>query len=229
MNTPNAPWLKFYGNIPKTLEYPQISMYEAVVNAGKTHSQVNAYEFQGKGTTYAKFIEKIDRTAKAYKALGIKEGETVTICMPNAPQGVDSFYALNRIGAVPAMIHPLSAAGEITFYLKDTDSKAILVLDMFYEKVEQAVKDLGRPVKIIVARIQDELKFPLNILYPLTLKKKPPELPDSENVIRWNDFIAAGKTKRCPKHFPRPTKRRPYFSAAAQPEQARVYSSQISI
>lgn len=57
MNTPNAPWLKFYGDIPKTLEYPQISMYEAVVNAGKTHSQVNAYEFQGKGTTYAKFIE----------------------------------------------------------------------------------------------------------------------------------------------------------------------------
>ena len=58
MNTPNAPWLKFYGDIPKTLEYPQISMYEAVVNASKTHSQVNAYEFQGKGTTYAKFIEK---------------------------------------------------------------------------------------------------------------------------------------------------------------------------
>ena len=70
-------------------------MYEAVVNAGKTHSQVNAYEFQGKGTTYAKFIEKIDRTAKAFKALGIKEGETVTICMPNTPQGVDSFYAVS--------------------------------------------------------------------------------------------------------------------------------------
>mgnify|MGYP000447113274 CR=1 FL=1 len=100
------------------------------------------------------------------------------------------------------MIHPLSAAGEITFYLKDTDSKAILVLDMFYEKVEQAVKDLGRPVKIIVARIQDELKFPLNILYPLTLKKKPPELPDSENVIRWNDFIAAGKNETLPETFP---------------------------
>lgn len=44
-------------------------MYEAVVNAGKTHSQVNAYEFQGKGTTYAKFIEKIDRTAKAFTKL----------------------------------------------------------------------------------------------------------------------------------------------------------------
>ncbi len=93
-------------------------MYEAVVNAGKTHSQVNAYEFQGKGTTYAKFIEKINRTAKAFKALGIKEGETVTICMPNAPQGVDSFYALNRIGAVPAMIHRSLRQAKSRFTLK---------------------------------------------------------------------------------------------------------------
>ncbi len=88
MNTPNAPWLKLTGIFRKLSNTPKISMYEAVVNAGKTHSQVNAYEFQGKGTTYAKFIEKIDRTAKAYKALGIKEGETVTICM-TAPQGVE--------------------------------------------------------------------------------------------------------------------------------------------
>lgn len=68
MNTPNAPWLKFYGDIPKTLEYPQISMYEAVVNAGKTHSQVNAYEFQGKGTTYAKFIEKNRQNRKGLQS-----------------------------------------------------------------------------------------------------------------------------------------------------------------
>ncbi len=115
------------------------------------------------------------------------------------------------------MIHPLSAAGEITFYLKDTDSKAILVLDMFYEKVQQAVKDLGRPVKIIVARIQDELKFPLNILYPLTLKKRLRSCPTAKTSFVGTTLSRQVKTKRCPKHFPRPTKRRPYFSVAAQP------------
>ena len=68
-------------------------------------------------------MQKIDAAAKAYLALGIQKGDRVTICMPNCPQAVDSFYALNRIGAVSNMIHPLSAAGEIKFYLNFSQSK----------------------------------------------------------------------------------------------------------
>lgn len=202
MNTPNAPWFEFYGDIPKAIDYPKISMYEAVVNAAKTHMNVPAYEFQGKKTSYKRFVEKIEKTAQAYAALGVKKGDKVTVCMPNTPQGVDSFYALNRIGAIPSMIHPLSAAGEITFYIKTAESKAILTLDMFYDKVAEAVKDVGYPVKIIVAQIQDELAFPLNVLYPLTLKKKPPVLPQEETVIRWKDFIAAGSNTALPEELP---------------------------
>ncbi len=199
MNKPNAPWLKFYGDIPANLTYPEGSMYEAIKYAYDTHMHGNgyknaAYEFQGKSTSYPEFFEKIDRTAKAFKAIGIGEGDKVTICMPNAPQGIDSFYALNRISAVPAMIHPLSAEGEIKFYVTHSKSKAILVLDMFYEKVLNALKDVEEPVKVIVAHIKDELPFPLNLLYPLTVKDKPAPLPaDNENVIDWKDFIAGGK------------------------------------
>lgn len=91
--------------------------------------------------------------------------------MPNTPQGIDTFYSLNRIGAIPAMIHPLSAEGEIAFYINTTNSKAILVIDLFYEKVLRALKDVKHPVKVIVAHIKDELPFPLNMLYPLTVKK----------------------------------------------------------
>ena len=113
MNTPNAPWLKHYGDIPATLEYPQGSMYEAVRDSAVKLNKMNseAYEFQGKKTTYKQFLSKVDTIGKAYKSIGINKGDTVTVCMPNTPQGVDSFYALNRIGAMPAMIHPLSAVG----------------------------------------------------------------------------------------------------------------------
>ena len=208
-NRPKAPWLKYFGDIPETLQYPEGSMYEAIKYAADTHLNGNcyknpAYEFQGKKTFYNEFFKKIDKTAKAFKAIGINEGDKVTICMPNAPQGVDAFYALNRISAVPAMIHPLSAAGEIAFYVSHSKSKAVLVLDMFYEKVLEALKDVDYPVKVIVARIQDELPFPLNMLYPLTVKKKPAPLPkDNENVISWNDFLAGGKTvKELPDTFP---------------------------
>ncbi len=209
MNKPKAPWVKFYKGIPETIEYPEGSMYEAIKFAADTHIYNNgykaAYVFQGKETSYPQFFAKVDRIAKAFMALGIEKGDRVTICMPNAPQGIDAFYALNRIGAVPAMIHPLSAAGEITFYVKHSQSKAVLVLDMFYEKVLEALKEIDEPVKVIVAKIKDELPFPLNMLYPLTVKDKPAPLPkNSDTVIGWNEFLAgAKKISKLPDEFPK--------------------------
>lgn len=195
MNTPKAPWQKI-ATYPEHLEYPQGSMFEAVKDSAVKLNKMNstAYEFQGKKTNYKTFFDKVETIGKAYRNIGICEGDTVTVCMPNAPQGVDTFYALNRIGAVPAMIHPLSAVGEIAFYINTASSKAVLVLDLFYEKVLEALKQVNHPVKVIVAHIKDELPFPLNLLYPLTLKEKPAPLPaDNKDVIDWADFIAGAK------------------------------------
>ena len=127
MNKPNAPWMKYYEGLPETLEYPNGSMYEAIRDYAISHNKLdwNAYEFQGKATTYSQFLNKIDTVGKAFKAIGIEKGDRVTVCMPNAPQGVNTFYALNRIGAIPAMIHPLSAVGEITFYVNNSDMAAL--------------------------------------------------------------------------------------------------------
>ena len=206
-NTPNAPWLKYFGDIPEHLDYPQGSMYEAVRESAEEKKKMNsvAYEFKGKKTNYKTFFNKIDALGKAYMSIGIEKGDCVTVCMPNTPQGVDTFYALNRIGAIPAMIHPLSAVGEIAFYVKASSSKAVLVVDLFYEKVLEALEQVDYPVKVIVAHIKDELPFPLNMLYPLTLKKKPAPLPkDNKDVIDWADFIAGGrKIKKLPDTFPK--------------------------
>lgn len=206
MNTPKAPWLKYFGDMPAHLDYPKGSMYEAVRESAITKKKMNsvAYEFQGKKTNYKQFLNKIEVLGKAYKSIGIDEGDMVTVCMPNTPQGVDTFYALNRIGAVPAMIHPLSAVGEIAFYINSTQSKAVLVVDLFYEKVLEALKQVKHPVKVVVAHIKDELPFPLNMLYPLTVKKKPAPLPkDNKNVIDWSDFISGGKKVKLSDKFPK--------------------------
>lgn len=206
MNTPKAPWIKYFGDMPAHLDYPKGSMYEAVRESAITKKKMNsvAYEFQGKKTNYKQFLNKIEVLGKAYKSIGIDEGDMVTVCMPNTPQGVDTFYALNRIGAVPAMIHPLSAVGEIAFYINSTQSKAVLVVDLFYEKVLEALKQVKHPVKVVVAHIKDELPFPLNMLYPLTVKKKPAPLPkDNKNVIDWSDFISGGKKVKLSDKFPK--------------------------
>ncbi len=54
--------------------------------------------------------------------------------MPTSPQGIICFYAANKLGAIPCMIHPLSTEKEIEFYLNLTKSEFALTLDAFYEK-----------------------------------------------------------------------------------------------
>ena len=200
----SAPWLKYYGNTPHHLTYPKESLYGMVRKAAEKFPKNYAYEFMGKKTTYAEFIRRIDETAKAYLALGIGKGDHVTICMPNCPQAVDSFYALNRIGAISNMIHPLSAAGEIRHYLDFSHSKAILTLDQFYTKVASVMPELqNSDCKLLLARIQDELPLALAVGYdltrattvPLPMRRSPPR---RGNYIWWSEFMRMGRRKNLP-------------------------------
>ena len=186
----SAPWLKFYDTTPATLNYPHMTMYQMVEAAARTYPDNTAYIFMGKKTSFADFLLRIDAAARGLYAMGIRKGDRVTICMANTPQAVDCFYALNRIGAIPNMIHPLSAPKEIAFYLNFSKSKAILTLDQFYDKVAQIVPELENPTKVFIAKIADELPFPLNVIYPHTKGGKHP-LPKTGYTL-WTHVKAAG-------------------------------------
>ncbi len=194
-----APWLAFYGNTPHTIDYPRKTMYQLLSDTAKQYPQNNAYVFMGKETTYAAFMKRIDAAARGLVRMGIQKGDRVTICMANTPQALDCFYALNRIGAVPNMIHPLSAATEIAFYLNVSHSKAILTLDQFYTKVASIQDKLEQPVTILIAKIADELPFPLNVLFPLTPAGKAGKGLPKTGYTLWKDMVAAGTGTKLPK------------------------------
>ncbi|MBQ1410354.1 MAG: acyl--CoA ligase [Oscillospiraceae bacterium] len=190
-----APWLQYYGDMPAHLDYPSKTIYQIVRDTARAHPELVAYEFMGKQTSYARFMDRVERTARALHALGIGRGDRVTICMPNTPQAVDTFYALSRIGAVSNMIHPLSAPAEIAFYLNFSRSKAILTLDQFYPKLEEIRDRLDHPVKFLIAFIRDELPAPLRLLYPASkAARKIPKLPKDGDYVRWKDFLHAGES-----------------------------------
>ncbi len=196
----SAPWRAFYGNTPTTLNYPHKTMYELVAEAAKRYPNNVAYCFMGKETRFSAFLGRIEAAAKGFYNMGIRKGDKVTICMANTPQALDCFYALNRIGAIPNMIHPLSAATEIAFYLNFSKSKAILTLAQFYDKVASIVPDLENPTTILVARIADELPIPLNALYPMTKGGKADRKPAGKDYTLWTDMVAAGKKTKLPPH-----------------------------
>ena len=59
-----------------------------------------AIEYYGRTYTYRAFYEMIRDTAKSLKSQGVKEGDTIAICMPNTPEAILMFYAANMVGAL---------------------------------------------------------------------------------------------------------------------------------
>ena len=170
-----APWLRFYGDMPKHIDYPRKTLFQCVAQTARAHPDAVAYEFEGGCVTYAGFLRRVERAAAAFVSLGIAKSDRVTLCLPNLPQALDCFYALSRIGAVANMIHPLSSTDEIMFYLDRSQSKAIVALDGFCGRVMPACRAAKTPPELLLVRISDALPFPKNLAYRLTKRSKPPQ------------------------------------------------------
>ena len=187
-----APWLPHMGNVPAHLEYPEGSMYDAVEAVANEYPNYVAFDFMGKSTTYRQLIQEIQRCARALKTIGVRENDCVTIAMPNCPQATYMFYAVNLVGGICNMIHPLSAEKEIEFYLNESKSVTVITLDQFYNKFEAVRQNTG-VVNIILARVKDALSKPVKAGYMLTEGRKIQKIPDDAPVIRWKDFLRLGR------------------------------------
>lgn len=187
-----APWLNVYGVVPPHLDYPDCTMYEAVERCAETYPNHIAYVFMGRKTTYRAMAAEIDLCARALKATGVRPGDRITMAMPNCPQAVIMFYAINLVGATANMIHPLSSEKEIEFYLKESGSIFAVTLDQFYHKFE-AIRQNVTLDNIILASIPDALSKPVRVGYMLTEGRKQAKIPKDAPVLRWNEFLRRGR------------------------------------
>ena len=185
--TAKTPWKDFLGDVPMHLDYFEGSMFEAVQAIADQYPNNVAFDFMGKSTTYKELVENIVICAKSLRALGIRENDKFTIAMPNCPQAIYLFYAVNMIGAIANMIHPLSAEKEITFYLNESQSVGAVTLDQFYAKFQRARQ--GTPVNnLIIASISDALSPVMKLGYALTQGRKIEKIPEDAPIVRWKDF-----------------------------------------
>ncbi len=185
-------WYQYQNPDKWVPEYPEYSFYEHFRLGAEKYPDLCAVEFQGKKYTYKQLIKKIDSVARALVACQIKKGDVVSVITPNTPQALFMIYALNRIGAVANMIHPLLSAKEIQDFVESTDSVAILTLDMIYPKFAKIAWKTSKEPKMILARIVDALPWYAKPVYSAKNKLSLTFNPDHD-VIYWNDFIKAGE------------------------------------
>lgn len=188
MSEVKTPWKDYMGDVPMHLEYFQGTMFEAVENIAHAYPNNIAFTFMGRSTTYRRMVQEVERCAKSLKVLGIRPGDKVTIAMPNCPQAIFMFYAVNLVGGIANMIHPLSAEKEIEFYLNASESVTAITLDQFYDKFEH-IRQNTKIGNIIIASVKDELSRPIRAGYMLTEGRKIQKIPEDAPVIRWREFM----------------------------------------
>lgn len=203
LKKPKAPWHKYYDKDERTIVTPDKSIYTYFEECVSAFPNELAYDYFGTTRTFRQFSSDIDKCARAFRCQGIREGDVVTVCMPNTPEGVTCFYALNKIGAIANMVHPLSGEQEIKHYLTTNKSVMLVMIDMCYEKVKNIIHETD-VYKTVVVSAKDSMPFLLGIGYTITKGFKIKKPKASQEYIYWKDFINKGKNYNGKYHFETP-------------------------
>ncbi len=190
------PWLKqYHKRVPAEIVTRDESLYETIRRAAYNYPKINAYEFLGEKCTFKVFLKDIDKCADAFWARGMRKGDRVTICLPNIPQALITFYALNKIGAIVSEIHPLSTSSEIEYFMNISKSKWAIALDAFYSRFASIMAKVEAET-LLLTRIPDYLNEVKTQVFNFTTGRKIPKVPnDDPYVLHWQDFM---KTKSQP-------------------------------
>ena len=195
------PWFKYYGDVPHHLDYPEGSLVSYLKKTVDKYPDYIAMEYFSNKWTFKEFYSEIEKCAKALRQMGMKKGEVVSICMPNTPQALIMFYAVNMAGGIANMIHPLSSEKEIEFYLNKSRSSIVLVIDVDYKKIMKIIGNTGVK-KMILSSAADEMPKFKAFLYAVLKGDKTRAIKkikevfmkafNGREVITWKKFIDNG-------------------------------------
>lgn len=182
----DKPWLKYYTQEAIERKLDPNTIYGHLWESNKDHQDDTALIYFERKTTYRELFGKIEQCAKSLTALGVKEGDIVTIQTLAIPQTVVLLYALSRIGAIANLIYVSNTEAEVNHFLKHTDSRLYFVLGGIYENYS-SVLDGTKVERVILFSLDTEMDWMTRIAYHLSSRKKQPvyEKKCSPGVPLW--------------------------------------------
>ncbi len=176
---------------PADIQRSLFSMFE--YGYSRVGRDAEAILYFGNRISYGKLMDDVHAFAAGLVNLGVKKGDFVTICLPNMPQCVVAVYAVNRLGAICNLVHPLSTEKEIKDAVRLCDSKVVLT----FELNEGFAEGLG--AKII--RCKTPLFFPkspkgfiMKTVYNRTVRNAK----RASDVLLYEDIVEDGYKSKTP-------------------------------
>jgi long-chain acyl-CoA synthetase len=184
------PWHRHYpASVATNPAFQDVWLPDQLANSARQFPDRTAIVFENTRLTYRELDTQVNRLATALAGLGVQRGDRVAIQLPNIPQCVIAFYGTLRIGAVPSMTNPLYVPREIEQQWNDCEPRVAIVADYIYQS---RIKDIRPGLSVqnyIIASIPEYLRFPLNLLAPLKLRRmNPPAIARVERESGVNFF-----------------------------------------
>jgi len=181
------PWHRVYDDgVPAALDYEERPLPFFLERSARDYPDATALIFLNRRLTYRQLAAEVDRFAAALSALGVERGTRVAIQLPNLPQTVIGFYAVLSLGAIAVMTNPLYVEREIEHQWRDADCSVAITADFLFARRIAALRPRLPVRQYVIASIPDYLRFPLNLLAPLRLRRATPPLiasvPESADV-----------------------------------------------
>ncbi|MGQ9624170.1 MAG: long-chain-fatty-acid--CoA ligase [Candidatus Bathycorpusculaceae bacterium] len=183
------PWTKWYApDTPTDINLPEITIIDAIDEANKKWGDKVSIIFYGKKIKNKEIREASLKFATALHDLGIGKGDAVAIYLPNCPQFVIAYYGILRLGAIVTTVSPLYTPREIAYQLRDSGAKAIICLDLHYEKVEKALEEA--PLKyVIITSISEYLPGRESLVARLRGKPLTEEVKKERELLYFQDLL----------------------------------------
>ena len=170
-------WHRFYDpGVPPVLEFEDITLPGFLERSAAEYPDATALIFLNRTMTYRELQADVDRFAAALARLGVGPGIRVAVQLPNLPQTVIAFYAALSLGATVVMTNPLYVEREIEHQWNNAGCTVAVVADFLFDRRVAHIREKLAVEHYVIASIPDFLRFPLNLLAPLRLRRADPPL-----------------------------------------------------
>jgi len=179
------PWVQHYpAGVPDELSLASITLVQMLALSAKRFARRPALYFFGKTISYQELEDIVDCFASRLAALGIRKGDRVALCLPNSPQAVIAYFGIVKAGGIVVSCNPTYTEHELGAQLRDAGARAIVVLDMMYEKIRHLDLDL-----VVVTRITDYMTTIARYIYQRRNRRPPIEIPSGESTWLFHDLL----------------------------------------
>ena len=182
-------WMKYYSEEARNVQMPKCRAFDYILELNKDRLDEPALHYYGADITFHDLIDRVDQAARAFTALGVKEGDIVSFLSAGLPETIACVYALNRIGAAANTIDPRMDVESIKRMIMGSGSRILVVIDIAFPKVRPIMTAINQE-KIIVQSAATSLPPVKKLFMTLTTKT---DVTYSDTVIKWSQFIRGGK------------------------------------